>query len=288
MAEMILNLWQEYADVILSISYKAFISIAIVILCLFASKSAQKIISKRKLQFNKIDETLIPVLGAMSSYSIYALGSLFILDILGVNTASLIALLGAAGLAIGFALKDTLSNIAAGIMLLFLRPFRANDYIEFGSIQGTVKEINLFTTSFETFDGLFVSTPNGLLWGNSIKNYTKNGRRRIDIVVGISYSDSIDRGISVLSEIAKNEQRFLQEPSPIVMVASLAESSVNLQLRGWVKIEDYWQVNWDLNKLAKEEIEKAGLSIPFPQRTLYIQSQTDSKNTAIQNLNNQA
>jgi small conductance mechanosensitive channel len=288
MTETISNLWFEYSELILSISYKAFISLIIVTICTFASKAAHKIISKRKLKFDKIDETLIPIFRTISSYLIYALGSLFILDILGVNTASLIALLGAAGLAIGFALKDTLSNIAAGIMLLFLRPFRANDYIEFGSIQGTVKEVNLFTTTFETFDGLFVSTPNGLLWGNSIKNFTKNGRRRIDIIVGISYSDSIDEGLSILNEIANKEERFLQEPKPVTMVSSLAESSVNLQLRGWVKIEDYWQVIWDLNKLTKEGIEKAGLSIPFPQRTIHIQPHPELQNTSIQNLNNQA
>jgi small conductance mechanosensitive channel len=206
----------------------------------------------------------------VASYGIYIIGGVFILDIFGVNTASLIALVGAAGLAIGLALKDTLSNIAAGIMLLILRPFRAGDFIEVGSLLGTVQEVNLFTTILETIDGLYIAAPNSVLWGNSIKNFTRNGKRRMDIVVGIAYSDSIERGFEVLRKIAASESRLLTAPEPQVMVATMGESAVNIQLRAWALNDDYWSSYWDLNKRVKEEIEQAGLSIPFPQRTLHV------------------
>lgn len=160
---------------------------------------------------------------------VYAIGLIIVLDIFGVNTNSIIALLGAAGLAVGLALKDTLCNIAAGIMLLILRQFRVGHFIECGVYTGTVKEIGLFTTILETIDGLYLSMPNSSLWGTPIKNFTRNGKRRMDLVVGISYGDSIDKGFEVLKEIVEAESRFLKDPGPQVMVQALGDSSVNLQ-----------------------------------------------------------
>lgn len=263
--------WSEHSDTIMAASYNLLLAILILIASTLVAKGVRQAIQRAHGRLNRLDATLVPILSTTATYLVYIIGGVFLLDIFGVNTTSIIALLGAAGLAVGFALKDTLSNIAAGIMLLFLRPFRTGDYIEFGSITGTVKEINLFTTILETFDGLYVSSPNSTIWGNSIKNYTRNGKRRLDIIVGISYDDSIDAGLGVLRSIIASESRFLQDPVPQVMVAAMADSSVNLQLRGWTSIDDYWQTLWDLNKRVKEEIEQAGLTIPFPQRQVQVQ-----------------
>jgi small conductance mechanosensitive channel len=204
------------------------------------------------------------------TYIVYAIGLIIVLDLFGINTTSIIAILGAAGLAIGLALKDTLGNIAAGVMLIMLRPFKKGDYIESGSYQGTVQEVNFFNTVLETFDGLYISAPNGPVFNNSLKNFSRNGKRRMDIEVGISYGDSIDTAMEVLKRIAAEEKRFLPEPAPQVLVTAMADSSVNLQLRGWANNSDYWATRFDLTKKVKEEIEKAGLTIPFPQTDVHL------------------
>ncbi len=254
----------------MSVGYKAFLSLIILVVSLLVGRGVKQFIRGANHGLARVDATLVPVLGTTAAYAVYTIGAVFILDIFGVNTASLITLLGAAGLAIGLALKDTLSNIAAGIMLLVLRPFRTGDFVECGSLTGSVKEINLFTTVLETADGLYVASPNSLVWGSTITNFTRNGKRRMDLVVGIAYSDSIEAGLQVLQHIADTEPRFLQDPLPQVMVQSLGDSSVNLQLRGWASTEDYWKAWWDLNRRVKEEIEQAGLTIPFPQRELHL------------------
>lgn len=264
------KLWETYSHTIIAAGYNILLSVGILLACGILARWVARTIRNANAHHQRLDATLLPIISTIASYLVYIIAAVFILDIFGVNTASLIALLGAAGLAVGFALKDTLSNIAAGIMLLFLRPFDAGDSIECGSIAGTVKEVNLFTTLFTTGDGLYVSAPNSALWGSSIVNCTRNGRRRMDISVGIDYADSIDAGLGVLRKIAESESRFLRDPAPVVMVSSMADSSVNLTLRGWTTIGDFSQTQWDLNKRVKEEIESAGLSIPFPQRSVHI------------------
>lgn len=270
MQETLIQFWQNHSDTIISLCYNLVLAVVIFTASSFIARAVRKAILNTNSKLKKLDATLLPIFSTVASYAVYIIGGVFILDIFGVNTASLIALVGAAGLAIGLALKDTLSNIAAGIMLLILRPFKAGDFIEFGSTQGTVKEINLFTCVFETVDGLYIASPNSVLWGSSIKNFTRNGKRRMDIVVGISYSDSIDVGLSVLQKVIASESRLLPDPAPQTMVVSMMDSSVNLQLRAWAKNEDYWPAYWDLNKRVKESIEEAGLTIPFPQRTLHV------------------
>lgn len=261
MQEQVSGFWGNHSELILSLGYKCTLVIAVV----FASLLAAGIIRRIMRHGGKrLDATVVSVLSSTASYLVYAVGIIIILDIFGVNTTSIIALLGAAGLAVGLALKGTLSNIAAGVMLLTLRPFQLGDYIEFGAVAGKVREINLFTTILETADGLYVSAPNGLVWNNAIKNYTRNGKRRMDVVVGIAYSDSIDAGLKVLQEICRSEPRLLQDPAPQTMVVAMGESSVNLQIRAWSSMDDYWPTCWDLTRRIKEEVEGVGLTIPFP------------------------
>jgi len=215
-----------------------------------------------------LDPAVAPLLNSIVSYLVYIVGVLVILDIFGINTASIVALLGAAGLAIGFALKDTLSNIAAGIILLFLHPFKANDYIECGEIKGHVQKIGLFSTVLVAPDGVYISAPNGSLWGSSISNYTRNGNRRMDIVVGIAYEDSIEKALGVLIKVANEEPRVFQSPTPQVFTEELAESAVNVHLWAWTSVEGYHRTRWDLIKKVKEAMDAAGICIPFPQRVV--------------------
>lgn len=264
------HFWTIYSGSIVGAAYKLLLSVAIAFACKVVATWVSRVVKTANERFHRLDATLVPILATTARYVVYIIAGMFILDIFGVNTASIITLLGAAGLAVGFALKDTLSNIASGIMLLFLRPINAGEYIEAGSIAGTMQEINLFTSILTTGDGIFVSVPNSAIWGSTIVNYTRNGRRRLNIVVGIDYGDSIDAGLEVLRNIAAAESRFLREPAPDVMVVSMADSAVNLQLRGWTANADFWQTQWDLNKRIKEEIEKAGLSIPFPQCSVHV------------------
>jgi small conductance mechanosensitive channel len=203
-------------------------------------------------------------------YGIFIICLIMIFNVFGINTASLLAILGAAGLAVGLALKDTLSNIAAGIILLFLGTYRRGDYVEFGSCSGTVKEISLFTTILETPDGIYISAPNSNIWGTPLKNYTRNGKRRMDISVPIAYSDSIDTAFRVVKEMAAAEGRLLADPAPQILVQSYGDSSVNVLLRAWAPLDQYWPVYWDLMRVLKEKLEEAGLSIPFPQRDLHV------------------
>ena len=214
------------------------------------------------------NDTATPIITEMLGYLLYTIGALVLLEVFGFNTNSLIALLGAAGIAVGLALKDTLSNLAAGLMLLFLLPFKAGDFIECGSVSGVVKEIDMFTTILGTPDGLYISAPNSALWGPPIKNYTRNGSRRLDITVGISYNDSIETGLAVLLGLAANEPTILRDPAPQAILLKMNDSSIDLQLRVWLPIGEYWNTYWKLNRQVKEGIEAAGLTIPLPQQTL--------------------
>jgi len=244
-------------------------AVAILILgWLFAGWIYRRLISV--LKRTDVDATLRPVIATVVRYGILTFVIIAVLAQFGVQTTSIIAALGAAGLAIGLALQGTLQNIAAGFMLLFLRPFRVGDYIDAEGRAGTVDEIGLFVTQMTTFDGLYVSVPNSQLWGSSIINYSRLPTRRLDVVIGISYDDNVEKAQSVLLELMKNDERILDDPAPEVLLKALADSSVNLNLRCWTERDNYWPLLFDLNQQGKRMVEDAGLTIPFPQRDLHI------------------
>ncbi len=245
------------------------LAIAIIFGAVFSAKLIQRSIEKTNNKFHKLDANLLKIICAGMTYTIYAIAALLILDRFGVNTTSIIALLGTCGLAIGLALRDTLSNIAAGILLLVLRPFKAGDQIECGSISGTVKEIGLFTTILHSSDGLFISIPNSRISNESIKNLTKNGLRRMDLIIQVDHASSIDKGLKVLNEIAKEEKKFLQKPSPQAMIASISETGINLQLRAWTTVDDYWDVYWEQTKNIKDKMEAEGISLARHKPVIY-------------------
>ena len=235
------------------------------VLAKWLSSTVSKLFSSRR----QIDPTLVPVLASLVRYGIIIITLIAVLGQLGMQIASILAVLGAAGLAIGLALQGTLSNIAAGLMLLWLRPFRVGDFIKTGDIAGSVQEIGLFASHLKTYDGIFHFVPNSELWNKPIINLTHMPTRMLDLDVGIDYEDDIDTAVRTLLGIAENDERVLKDPAPVSMVASLGDSSVNLKLRCWVKTPDYWAVFWEYQQRMKKELEAQGLSIPFPQRTVH-------------------
>lgn len=231
---------------------------------------ARGAVSKALGRVRAIDSTLIPFLSTMVSYVIKVFVLVAVLNQFGVQTTSLIAVLGAAGLAIGLALQGTLQNVAAGVMLLILRPFKLGDAIDAGGQGGAVVEIGLFTTELKTPDGIFKSVPNSAIWGASITNFSRNSTRRVDVLASISYGDDLDKAMGLLKALLDADPRILQNPAPEVMVMALAASSVDINLRAWTATGDYWAVLFDLNKKVKLGLEAAGFTIPYPQQDVYM------------------
>ena len=266
----LVRLWESYGKNILEMGRKVIVVLLIITCGKIVISVFSKLTHKAAAGKLNLDENLVSVLRMAFRYGVVIVCVIMILDTLGIDTRGLIALLGAAGVAVGFSLRDTLANIAAGIIILFLRPFNKGDFIECGSVSGSVREMGLFAATLETSDGIYISAPNSSLWGVPLKNYSHNPSRRMDINVSISYSDSIDNAFRVLNEIVKEESRFLEEPPSRVMVQSLGESGIGITLRAWVQSSDYWSVYWDQMKNVKERIEQAGLTIPFPQRDIHL------------------
>jgi small conductance mechanosensitive channel len=221
-------------------------------------------------RIGRIDDTLKPIVANFVRYGVLVLVVVIVLSQFGVQTASIIALIGAAGLAIGLALQGTLSHLASGVIILFLRPFGVGDTIDAGGIEGTVKEIGFFATELQTGEGIYAMVPNGLLIGRSIKNYSRLPTRRLDIVVGVSYRDNLERALKVALLVLKGDARVLASPSPEVRVCELAESAVKLDLRCWVRRDDYWSLFCDLQKLIKERLDLEGITIPSLQREVHL------------------
>jgi small conductance mechanosensitive channel len=189
---------------------------------------------------------------------------------LGIQTASLIALLGAAGLAVGLALQGSLSNFAAGVLIVLFRPYKVGDWIEGGGVSGAVEEVQILTTVLKTGDNKRVIIPNSQIMGTTITNYSANETRRVDLVVGVSYSDDLDKVRRELESLVAADDRILKDPAVTIAVSELADSSVNFVLRPWVNTADYWGVYFDLTEAIKKRFDEVGISIPFPQQDVYL------------------
>lgn len=216
-----------------------------------------------------IDKTLAHFFSNIIRYAVLVLVFVTVLGQFGVQTASIIAALGAIGLAIGLALQGTLQNIAAGIMLLVLRPFRVGEYIDASGVSGTIVEIGLFATELKTFDGLYRLAPNSTLWNTPVTNYSRLPTRRHDLQIGIGYEDDIDLAMETMMELANAEPRILRDPEPGVFIDSLGDSAVVLTLRYWVGSPEWWNTTRDMIKRVKQAFDEKGISIPFPQVTYH-------------------
>ncbi|MCP4007234.1 MAG: mechanosensitive ion channel [bacterium] len=228
-------------------------------------KSVTRVLTKANT-----DASLIPFFASMAYYVALAVVLIAVLNLFGIETTSLIAVLGAAGLAIGLALQGTLSNFAAGVMLLIFRPIRVGDFVEVAGQAGSVAEISIFNTLLNTGDNIRITIPNAQIYGDTIKNYSFNDTRRIDLVMGIGYGDDIGRAIEIIERVITSDSRTLRDPAPTVAVSELADSSVNLVVRPWCTKEDYWGLRWDLTRALKEKLEAGGCNIPFPQRDVHV------------------
>jgi small conductance mechanosensitive channel len=260
-----------YMDMVVNFGMKGIVAILILIGGWWISHWVSALVRNRTKAFGKGDETLAMVFAKVTRIALLVLTVIIVLGQFGVQTASLVALLGAAGLAIGLALQGALSNVAAGVMLILLRPFKLGDVVDIDGIVGKVKEIGLFVTNLDTPDNIAVRVPNNRIWGSPIKNLTGNDTRRLDLVFSISYSDDIDRAIAVVKAIVSAHELTLKEPEPLVVVGVLGESSVDLWVRPWVKVTDLWTLRFALTKSIKQEFDKNDITIPFPQRVLHMQ-----------------
>ena len=231
---------------------------------------------KKALERGKMDPTLIPFVSSLIYYMVMAFVLIAVLGMVGIQTASMIAVLAAAGLAVGLALQGTLANFASGVMLLVFRPFRTGDFIEAAGVSGAVDTVGIFSTTLNTPDNVRIVLPNSTVWGQTIKNYATNPTRRVDLVMGISYDDDIGTAMDTINRVLGDEPRLLKDPAPTVAVAELADSSVNIVVRPWCNKEDYWGVYFDLTRALKEQLETSGCSIPYPQTDVHLHKVPES------------
>jgi len=225
---------------------------------------------KRVMDARGVDPSLSGFVGSLAYFAIMAFTVIAVIGRFGVQTASFVAILGAAGFAIGMALQGTLANFASGVMILLFRPFTTGDFIEAAGIKGSVKDIQIFSTTLNTPDNVKIIVPNGQLYGGIIKNYNGYDTRRVDMTMGIGYGSDMDLAMQIIKDLLAADSRVLQDPAITVAVAELADSSVNILVRPWVNSGDYWGVFFDFNKSCKEAFDKAGIDIPFPQTVVHL------------------
>ena len=224
----------------------------------------------RLLKKSRMDDMLISFVASITKTILLLFVAIAALNKLGIDTTSLIALLGAAGLAVGLALQNSLQNFAAGVMLIVFRPFKAGDFVELAGVAGVVENIGIFSSVLRTGDNRELIIPNGAIYGGIITNYSARSTRRVDMVFGVAYDDDLKAAKELLRSIILADDRVLSDPEPVVAVSELADSSVNFIVRPWVKSADYWPVLWDTTEKVKLEFDAQGLSIPYPQMDIHM------------------
>ncbi|MGD2152652.1 MAG: mechanosensitive ion channel [Gemmatimonadales bacterium] len=260
---------QLVVDLLSAWGLKLLGAIALLVLGRMAAGWARRAV-RRGLERTRVEPTLIPFVSGLTYYLFLAVVVVAVLGMVGIQTASLLAVFGAAGLAVGLALQGTLSNFASGVMLLIFRPFQVGDYIEAAGVAGSVQSIGMFSIELNTPDNVRILVPNSQVYGETIKNYAANPTRRNDITVGISYDDDIDVAIATIRSVLDVDERVLAEPETVIAVSELGDSSLNIVVRPWCKKEDYWGLRFDLIRTLKERLESAGCSIPYPQRDVHL------------------
>ncbi len=268
--ENLMDILKEYAT---TYGMKIIGAIAIIIIGRIITGILTGVVG-RMMRRAQVDETLTKFMTRLTKIALLTFVILAALTTLGVQTASFIAVIGAAGLAIGFALQGSLSNFAAGVMLIIFRPFKVGDFVEAGGTSGAVEAIHIFNTILKTPDNKKVIVPNSKVTGDNITNYSAHDTRRVDLVFGIAYEDDIKKAKEILEKILSEEARVLKDPTPTIALLELADSSVNFAVRPWVKTSDYWPVYFDLTEKVKMTFDEMGISIPFPQSDVHLYQQT--------------
>ncbi len=245
-------------------------AILILILGYIIAGWAAKKVKNSTSKADQVDDTLVPILAQTTRILILVITVLAVLGQFGVETTSVIAILGAAGLAVGLALQGTLSNIAAGMMLLILRPFKVGDAVNIGGTFGIVDEIGLFMTNMHSFDNIGISMPNSRVWGTEIQNLSRFDTRRVDMEFGIGYDDDMDKAMDIIKKILDEDERVLEDPAPLVAISEHGDSHIGIRVRPWTQSSNVWPLRYDIHKRVKEEFDANDVNIPFPQRDVHL------------------
>ncbi len=266
----IISLSQKMMPIIQAYAVNLALSILILVAGWVVSVNVKKLLSKGLSRSGKLDPTLIGFICSVSYTGLMTFVIIAALGRLGVQTASMVAVLGAAGLAVGLALQGSLANFAAGVLMLIFKPFKVGDFIDGGGITGIVREIGVFTTVLNSPDNKRIIVPNNKLTTDNITNFTAEDKRRMDLKIGVSYSDDIDKVKSILMEIVVADDRVLKDPAPMVGLLEMADSSINFAVRPWVSTSQYWDVYFSLMETIKKRFDSENISIPFPQRDVHL------------------
>jgi len=264
-----LNIEKIISTYVIPWSINILLALAVFIVGRWVANLVIRII-KRLMKTANMDEVLVGFLSSILNVVLLVVVVIAALEQLGVNTTSLLAVFAAAGLAVGLALKDSLSNFAAGVMLIIFKPFKVGDFIEAAGTSGVVEVIRVFNTQLRTGDNREIIVPNSQIYSGIITNFSAREQRRIDLVIGIGYEDDIRAAKQTLEEILKADIRILNDPAPVILVSELGESSIDLAVRPWVNSADYWNVRSDLLETIKHEFDAKGISIPYPQRDVHM------------------
>lgn len=267
-----LSEYQQYTDLLINNGVSFASKLLLALLVFFIGKRIARWVTNlvvKALKRNNADIELTGFLESLIYWGLFAMVIVAALGQLGVQTASFIAVIGAAGLAVGLALQGSLSNFAAGVLILILRPFKVGDFVDVAGESGKVRKIQIFTTELLTSDNKCVIIPNARVLDSNIVNYTSTGQRRVDMIFGISYDDDIDQARAVLKKLIDDDSRVLKDPTPVIAVHALADSSVNFTVRPWVKTEDYWSFYWHMTEQVKKQFDANEISIPYPQRVVH-------------------
>jgi len=261
--EKLMVYWEKTQPALINIA----IGLAILIIGLWFAKRIANAVRKSAIKAPNIDDTLANFLGSIAKYTLTVIVVVAAVTKMGIEASSLVAMLGAATLAIGLALQGTLGNVAAGVMLMLFRPYKIGDYVGVAGEEGIVHDINIFTTVLTSLDNIKIIIANGEAWGSTIQNYTSMGVRRVDVDYGIHYDDDIDKAIKIMKDVSAAHPYVLSKPdTPWAKVVKLNDSSVDIQNRVWCQADDYWDVMFDLNKSIKEAFDKNGITIPYPHQ----------------------
>lgn len=264
----------QYLPVLISGTTNVLLAALILIIGLLIANKVSSIICKAGEQYENLDNTLFRFLGSLGKYIIIAFVIIAVLNRFGVQTASIVALLGAAGLAVGLALQGTLTNLAAGVMLLLFRPYKVGDFIEAADRFGNVKEIDLFTTILQTFDNQQIIIPNSQIWGNQIINHSHHSVRGVDMHFGVAYKENTDEVRTVINHVLDNHPHILKDPAPFVEVETLNDSSVDFLVRPFCMGEHYFDILYSVPEEIKKALDEKGIEIPFPHRKLIIEKES--------------
>jgi len=270
--------WDEVLTMIKTTGLEFGINLVTAVIIFYVGRLIVRLLTRglrKVMDAQQVDKTLVSFASNLISMVLLTFVIIAAISQLGIQTASFIAVLGAAGLAVGLALQGSLSNFAAGVLIVFFRPYKVGDFVEAAGVAGSVMDVQILTTVLKTGDNKRVIVPNAQIMGSIITNYSANDTRRVDMVIGVSYSDDLDKVRSTLEEIIAAEDRVLDEPACTIAVSELADSSVNFIVRPWVATSEYWNVLFDLTETIKKRFDKEDISFPFPQQDVHLYKESD-------------